>query len=168
MARKVLFAGMAIGLIILLARPTFTQIGTSPAPLVGSWQFSLTPGPSPIVPPIGPPTQGLATFTSDGSVTEADSTELAPGQSTPGFGIWQPSPLAPPVTHFFVRFMCIVPNPDVWHTTQKIVTMTVALSSTGTKFTGNYTVEIVGPSGQALPVGSGTVAGQRIVHPLLP
>ncbi len=170
MSRKLFLVGMTIGLIILLARPTFTQNGASQAPLVGSWEFALTPGPSPILPPVEPPIQGLATFTSDGSMTEADSTEFVPGpgQTTPGHGIWQPSPLAPAVAHFFVRFVCIVPNPDAWHTAQKIVTMTVALSSNGSKFTGGYTYEVVEPWGQVISTGSGTVTGQRIVHPLLP
>lgn len=168
MSRKVLFVGMTIGLIILLARPTFTQNGTGQAPLVGSWEFTLTPAPTPTSPPVEPPIQGLATFTSDGSVTEADSAELVPGQSTPGHGIWQPSPVVPAVTRFFVRFTCIVPNPDAWHSAQKIVSMTVALNSNGSKFSGGYTFEVVDPSGQAVSTGSGTVTGQRIAHSPLP
>jgi hypothetical protein len=59
-------------------------------------------------------------------------------------------------------------NPNTTLHAKKIVTITGALDSTGNHFSGNYHFELVDPTGHIITMGSGTVTGQRIPHPLLP
>ncbi len=168
MSRTMFFAGMACGLILILAPSGFTQTGTIPS-LLGSWEFSLKPSQmtgaaTTLVP-------GLATFTGDGSVIETDSSEVVPGQivpdgyATPGHGIWQPGPV---FGSLFVRFTSLVVNSDGSLRAKKITTLTVKLRASGNQFSGGYSFQLVDPTGHAITFGSGTVTGQRMVHPLLP
>jgi hypothetical protein len=106
----------------------------------------------------------MATFTSDGTVIETDTSETAL-RLTPGHGIWQPSPA---IGNWFIRFTSLVANPDGTLHYKRIVSMTVELNSIGDQFNGGYALEVVDPSGRLITTGSGTVAGQLMVHPLLP
>ena len=171
MSRKLLLSCMFCGLGSLVIQPAIAQTGTTIPSLVGSWEFSLTPNLSPTQ---KPPISGLATFTSDGSVIETDTSEVVPVQisaggpvlrCTPGHGIWQPSPV---FGSLLIRFVRVVANPNATLHSKKIVTMTVTLNSTGDQFSGGYSFEFVDPTGHAITTGSGTVAGQLMVHPRLP
>src|SRR6476659_5170137 len=82
--------------------------------LAGSWQLTLTAaGPTPT--PTSSVIHALATFTSDGSVIETDSSEVAPlspattvaVHATPGHGIWQP---APAFGNLFIQFISLQVN----------------------------------------------------------
>jgi hypothetical protein len=46
--------------------------------------------------------------------------------------------------------------------------MSVELSATADEFGGGYSFEVIDPAGHLLTSGSGSLVGQRIVHPLLP
>jgi hypothetical protein len=116
----------------------------------------------------------LATFTSDGTVIEPDTSEVVPipvsttGSivfGTPGHGIWQPSPV---FGSLFVRFTNLFTYLNSTLHSKRIVTMTVELNSTGDKFGGGYSFEIVDPTGRTITTGSGTVTANLMVHPLLP
>jgi hypothetical protein len=107
-------------------------------------------------------------------VIETDTSEVIPVQisaggpvlrSTPGHGIWQPSPV---FGSLFIRFVSLVANPNATLHSKKIVAMTVTLNSTGDQFSGSYSFELVDPTGHAITTGSGAVAGQLMVHLLLP
>ena len=111
MSPKSFFYGRLLILIFVLLGSSLGQ--SVPPSLAGSWEFSLIPDPngtgsSAMVP-------GLATFTTDGSVIETDSSQAIPGQilpdtfATPGHGIWQPSPA---FGSLFVQFTSIVVNSD--------------------------------------------------------
>lgn len=168
MSPKSFFSRRALILIFVLVGSSVGQ--SAPPSLAGSWEFTLTPNPNStgstaVVP-------GLATFTTDGSVIETDSSEAIPGQilpdtfATPGHDIWQPSPA---FGSLFVQFTSIVVNSDGSLRAKKIYTMTVKLTANGTQFKGAYNFELVNPTGQhGLASGSGTVTGQLMVHPLLP
>ncbi len=168
MSPKSLSSGRVLILIVVLVG---SSVGQSTLPsLAGSWEFSLTANPNPTGSPAAVP--GLATFTSDGSVIETDSSEVIPGKilpdmfATPGHGIWQASPA---FGNLFVQFTSLVMNSEGSLRAKKIYTMTVSLSANGTQFKGAYNFELVNPSGQhGLASGSGTVTGQLMVHPLLP
>ena len=159
------------GLVLLALQPLAAQSPT-PSPLVGSWQITLTPTTPPNSPPIVP-ISGLATFTTDGSVIETDATEVVPTitaagntvYGTPGHGIWQPSPA---FGHLFIQFFSLVVNPDTTLHAKKTFTITVSLDATGTQMSGGYSFLVVDPTGHAITMGSGTVSGQKIPHPLLP
>jgi hypothetical protein len=147
--------------------------GQSTTSLAGSWQFTLTPS-GPVPTPNSPPIQALATFTADGSVIETDSSEVAlisPSvvatamRATPGHGIWQP---APAIGNLFIQFISLVVNANQSLYARKTVTISGVLDSAGNNFSGNYGFTLVDPNGHVLTSGSGTVAGQRIPHPLLP
>lgn len=142
----------------------------TPSP-VGSWQFSLIPKVGALS---GQPIAGLITFTSDGTVVEDDvsevmstpgSTERSAFRSTPGHGIWQPSPA---VGNLFIRIITLVANPDGTLRAKRTLTMTIALNSTGDRFRGGYGSETDDPTGRVIATSSGTCAGQEIPHPLLP
>jgi hypothetical protein len=168
MSPKSFFSGTMLILVFVLVGTSFGQ-STLPS-LAGSWEVKLVPNPNltgsnSVVP-------GLATFTTDGSAIETDSSEIIPGQilpntfATPGHGIWQPGPA---IGNLFVQFTSLVTNPDGSLRAKKIYTMTVRLTANRTQFKGGYNFELVNPTGQqGLGSGSGTVTGQLIVHPLLP
>jgi hypothetical protein len=164
MSKQTLFASLFCGLIGIVSQPMSLE-AASPT-LAGSWQFTLTPA-TPPIPSI--PVPGLATFTPDGSVIETDAMEVVPGPGptygTPGHGIWQ---LSPAFTNFFVQFTSIVANHNGSLHAKTTTTMTVALDSTGTQFSGGYTSQVVDPTGHVTKMISGQVAGQLIPHPLLP
>jgi hypothetical protein len=116
----------------------------------------------------------LATFTTDGSVIETDTSEVVPIQpsaggpvlrGTPGHGIWQPSPV---FGQLFVSFTSLIVNPNATLRAKRILTMNLALNAAGDQFSGGYSVEIVDPAGHALSTGTGTVKGQLMVHRQLP
>ena len=168
MSPKSFFSVRVLILIFILVGCSFSQ--SALPSLAGSWEFRLTPNPNAtgstaVVP-------GLATFTTDGSVIETDSSEVISGQilpdtfATPGHGIWQPGPA---IGNLLVQFTSIVTNSDSSLRAKKIYTMTVRLTAKGTQFRGAYIFELVNPNGQhGLGSGSGTVTGQLMVHPLLP
>jgi hypothetical protein len=172
MRRKLVIACMSCGLILSAIQPLAAQ-ATNPPSLAGSWQLTLIAGGPPASSPAVVPVPGLATFTSDGSVVETDATEVVPMMiaagtavyGTPGHGIWQPGPA---VGNLFIQFISLMVNPNTTLHSKKIVTITGALDSTGNHFSGNYHFELVDPTGHIITMGSGTVTGQRIPHPLLP
>src|SRR6476619_1036292 len=144
---------LIISLLILAAALSGIMALASPATtpsLAGSWQLTLTPsGPTPTN---APPIQALATFTSDGSVIETDSSEVAlisPSvvatsmRATPGHGIWQP---APAIGNLFIQFISLVVNPNQTVYARKTVTIFGALDAAGNNFSGTYSYTLVDPN----------------------
>ena len=142
--------------------------------LTGSWTLTFSPtSPTPTVSPAGG-FGGLATFISDGTVVETDTSQTAPSAtsnatpppSTPGHGIWQPGGA---VGTFYIRFVSLTPNKSGGVQSRKTVTITGSLdSSTGNVFHGSYNTQVTDPNGNTLSSTAGTVIGQRMLHPLLP
>jgi len=169
MKRGLLFLCICFA-VALAGTPFLIAQITSPS-LAGSWEVTLVPltPPDPATFPI----PGLATFTSDGSVVETDSTEVIPTitstgttiYGTPGHGIWQPGPV---VGNLFIQFISLFVNHNETLHAKRTVTMTGRLNSTGNQFSGNYSFEVVDPSGHVIATGSGSVTAQRIPHPALP
>ena len=171
MKSKLIVVSVIFGAVLSGLEPLAAQSPTPP-PLAGSWQFTLTPARS--NPPTTAPTiYALATFTSDGSAIEADSSEVAPispavtngFRATAGHGIWQP---APAFGNLYIQFINLVVNSNGSLYARKTVTIGGALDSTGNNFSGSYSYVLTDPSGGVLATGSGTAAGQRIPHPALP
>ena len=158
MRRKILIAFALCGLSFAV-QPTSIAQASKPS-LVGSWDFTAKPNPG----PAGTQVAGLMTFTSDGSLIESDTSEVAL-RATPGHGIWQVGP-TPGI--WFIRFTSLTANRDGSLRSSKVVTITVTLNSTGDQFSGDYSFQIADPTGHVLNMGSGTVEGQLMVHPLLP
>ena len=164
---KLILAYTSLGLSLAAAQ------ATNPSSLTGSWQLTFIAAGPPASGSPAVPVAGLATFTSAGSVIETDATEAVPMMSaagsavysTPGHGVWQPGPA---VGNFFIQFISLMVNRNTTLHAKKIVTITGALDSTGNQFSGNYNFRLVDPTGHVITMGSGTVAGQRIPHPLLP
>jgi hypothetical protein len=166
-----LLACVPFGLILSAIGPVTAQI---PLPsLAGSWELTFVPASATSSGPVAP-FPGLATFTPDGSVIETDGSEVVPRlnaagttatYSTPGHGIWQPSPA---VGYLYIQFISLRVNQNSTLRARKIVTMSGALDATGNHFSGNYGYELVSPAGHIIMTGSGTVTGQKIPHPLLP
>ena len=67
-----------------------------------------------------------------------------------------------------MRFTSLVANRGGSFHAKRIVTLEVAISSTGDEFSGGYSFEVVDPTGHVITTGSGTVEGQLMLHPLLP
>ena len=171
MKSKLVIALVILGAVLSGLEPLAAQSPT-PAPLAGSWQLTLTP--SRQNPPATAPTiYALATFTSDGSAIETDSSEVAPispavmtgVRATAGHGIWQP---APAFGNLYIQFINLVVNSNGSLYARKTVTIGGALDSTGNNFSGSYSYVLTDPNGGVLATGSGTAAGQRIPHPALP
>ena len=181
MPRKMLSACVLCGLILVAIAAGRAQNSTPASGLVGSWELTLTPNSGKAPKTIS----GLATFTSDGTVIETDTSEAVPMPvsaqldtewervsargaavfGTPGYGIWQPSPV---FGSLFVRFTSLFTNPDSTLHSKRIVTMTITLNSTGDQFGGGYSFVVLDPTGQAIMAGSGTVKAQMMTHPVLP
>jgi hypothetical protein len=150
-----------------------SSIAAQTPSLAGSWQLTLTPSPNPAPSVVEPAILALATFTTDGSVIESDSSQVAgvPSTarssrgSTAGHGIWQPAPVP---GNLFVRFISLIVNPNGTLYLQKTVTINGAMDASGNNFSGSYSFTLTNPIGGFAGGGSGTVAGQRIPHPLLP
>jgi hypothetical protein len=165
----VLSAAIICGLALLPGQPT--SLEAAGLSLVGSWQLTFVPA-TPPIPAI--PIQGLATFTSDGTMIETDTSEVVPGvaasgtgttYATPGHGIWQPGPA---ITTLFVQFFSVVANPDASLYGKTTVTITASLDTTGTKMKGGYESVLTDPSGNVLRSITGTITGSLIPHPKLP
>jgi hypothetical protein len=164
-----IIALVVFGAVLSSLEPLAAQTPTPP-PLAGSWQLTLTPAPPN---PTTSTIHALATFTSDGSVIETDSTEVSPispsvktaARGTGGHGIWQPGPA---FGNLYIQFISLVVNPNGSLFARKTVTIGGALDSGGNNFSGSYGFVLADPNGGVLATGSGTVAGQRIPHPLLP
>jgi hypothetical protein len=117
---------------------------------------------------------GLATFTADGSVIEADGSQFAQRSpwsadfgkaSTPGHGIWQ---LANTPVTLYVKYMSLVLDSDGALYATNVTTMFLRVNaSTGSTFSGTYTTEQVMGTVSKI-VSSGAVSGQLIPHALLP
>jgi hypothetical protein len=131
--------------------------------LVGAWEFTATPEPTAYT--AAPSVDGLATFTSDGTVVETDTMSNL-GRVSPGHGIWQRGPI--PGGYFFVRFLNLRPNPNGTLHTKQTVTMFLTVNSAGDQFSGPYDVQVVNASGDTISTSKGTVNGKLIAHPLLP
>ncbi len=144
---------------LLMLAPTAAKAAQS---LTGSWEFTLTPQATRT-----PAVQfdGLATFTSDGSVIETDVAEVV-GHATPGHGIWQQGPI--PNGYLFVQLFSLTPNPNGSLYSKRTLTMLVTVNAAGDEFTGTYQILVVNPAGATIGTGGGTVAGKLIPHPLLP
>jgi hypothetical protein len=163
---KTFFASIICGLVAILAQPM--SVAAAAPSLAGSWQVTLTPTAAPIPTVIS----GLATFTSDGSVVETDTSEVVPGVAstgastygTPGHGIWQ---ALPDWVGLYVQYISLVASADGSLYARNITTMTVTLNSTGNQFSGSYTTAQALVSGQTTTT-SGTIKGQLIPHPALP
>ena len=170
MKSKLVIALVTFGLVLSGMERLAAQSSTPP-PLAGSWQLTLTPARQ--NPPATAPTiYALATFTTDGSVIETDSSEVAPISpavtaihATGGHGIWQP---APAFGNLYIQFISLWVNQNGSLYARKTVTIGGALDSTGNNFSGSYSYVLADPNGGVLTTGSGMVAGQRIPHPLLP
>ena len=171
MKSKLVIALLSLGATFLAIEPLPGQ--TPPPSLAGSWQFNLVPA-NPNLNVTDATIHALATFTSDGSVVETDSSQVAPispavargvRTGTAGHGIWQP---APAIGNLFIQFISLIVNPNATLYARKTVTINGALDSTGNTFTGSYSYSLVDGNGNLLGTGSGTVTGQRIPHPLLP
>ena|SRR5579864_2055112 len=170
MKRGLLFVCISFGIALVGTQPVVGQTTNSPS-LAGSWEFTLVPNSPTAAPTI--PIPGLATFTFGGSMVETDATEVIPittsmGSTvygTPGHGIWQPGPA---VGNLFIQFISLLVNHNETLHAKKTVTMTGRLDSTANQFSGNYSFEVVDPTGRIIATGSGTVTAQRIPHPLLP
>src|ERR1700680_4319460 len=114
MKSRLVIALVIFGAVLSGVEPLAAQSPTPP-PLAGSWQLTLTPAPP--NPVTAPTIHALATFTSDGSVIETDSSEVSPISSwvrtairaTGGHGIWQP---APAFGNLFIQFISLVVNPN--------------------------------------------------------
>jgi hypothetical protein len=131
--------------------------------LVGAWEFTDTLQPTANA--AAPSVEGLATFTSDGTVVETDTMSILGGIS-PGLGIWQHGPI--PGGYFFVRFVSLRPNPNGTLHTKQTVTMLLTVNSTGDQFSGPYYSQVVDAKGDSISASKGTVEGRLIAHPLLP
>ena len=171
MTRKAILLSLFLGLTLLGIQPAAGQFAST-APLVGSWQFTITPNRPTATPPVVP-IPALATFTADGGVIETDGTEAVPAlvstvnvvYGTPGHGIWQP---APAIGNLFIQFISLMVNPNGSLHARRIVEIIGALDSTGNNFKGTYDSQVVDPTGHAITVIRGTMTGQKIPHPLLP
>jgi hypothetical protein len=128
---------------------------------------------TPTTPPIPTaPISGLATFTSDGSVVETDTSEVVPGLTlvggftygTPGHGIWQ---VLPTLTNLYVQYFSLTATADGSLYSKTITTMTVGLNATGNQFSGTYTATHSTTTG-VTTTSTGKVSGQLIPHPLFP
>jgi hypothetical protein len=176
MSKKMLSTCVLCGLILLAIPSGRAQSGTLASGLVGSWELTLMPDAGNAPKAIS----GLATFTSDGTVIETDTSEttsmpvsaqLDTGRErvavfgTPGHGIWQPSPV---FGSLFIRFTSLFANPDSTLHSKRIVTMTVKLNTTGDQFDGRYSFVVSDPTGHAITTGSGIVSAKLMTHPLLP
>lgn len=167
MKSKIVMALLGLGAVLCALEPLTAQ---TPPSLAGSWQFTLTPGnPEPTI-------HALATFTSDGSVIETDSSEVAliispsarnggARAGTAGHGVWQP---APAIGNLYIQFISLIVNQNATLYARKTVTIYGALDSNGNNFSGGYSYVLADANGVTLSTGSGTVTGQRIPHPLLP
>jgi hypothetical protein len=132
-----------------------------PAPsLTGSWQFTEQSNSAAVAVVVS----GLATFTADGSAVETDTGEAA-AHATPGHGIWQPAPV---FGSLYIQFISLSANPNGSLHSKRIVKMFVTPNAAGDQFSGEYSFEVVDPTGRVMTTGSGTVTGQLIPHPLLP
>ena len=149
-------------LIIFAAGNSMVAQTTGPT-LVGSWEFTTTPDPGTNA--ATPSVEGLATFTSDGTVVETDAMSIL-GRVTPGHGIWQRGPI--PGGYFFVRFINLRPNPNGTLHSKQTVTMLLTVNSAGDQFSGPYEIQLVNGSGDTISTSSGRVDGKLIAHPLLP
>src|SRR5689334_6759288 len=128
MKTKVLGILVMLGGVLLIGRPLLGQTNS----LAGSWQFTLTAS----SPAAGSPISALATFTSDGSMIETDTSEVASLSSsaktdrvsTAGHGIWQP---APAYGNLYIQFISLIANPDGTLYARKTVTFYGAMDSSG-------------------------------------
>jgi len=167
MKSKLIVSLVILGAALFGMKPLAAQ----PPSLPGSWQLTLTPNPTPGS--VEPPILALATFTTDGSMIETDSSEVAAVTSTAratrggtaGHGIWQPAPVP---GNLFLQFINLIINPNGTLYLQRKVTIIGAMDASGDNFTGNYSFTLTNPIGGFVGSGSGTVTGQRIPHPLLP
>ena len=67
----------------------FAQGDGSPArALEGVWAMSLTLRDCATLSPLGPPFRSLLTFHAGGTVSESPAGQFAPGQRSPGHGVW--------------------------------------------------------------------------------
>ena len=156
----------ALAVMIFAAAPPVLMAQTSTPSLVGSWEFTVTtPSATSAVATL--PFEGLATFTSDGTVVETDIQALLT-PATPGHGIWQQGPIPPPVGYKYVRFTTLIPNVNGSLRSKRIVTMLITLNSAGDQFTGTWEYEVVDSKGKVLSTGSANVTGELMPHPLLP
>jgi hypothetical protein len=160
MNRIILVACVPLLLLVALS-PVIAQ--TTKPTLVGSWEFTATPETTSYASP--PTIEGLATFTSDGTAIETDTTGIL-GRVSPGHGIWQKGPI--PGGYLFVRFTSLMPNLNGTLHAKQILIMFLTLNSTGDEFSGPYDFQIVNAGGDIISNGKGTVAGKLMVHPLLP
>ena len=171
MKSKLVVAAVILVAVIVGMRPLAAQTPS----LAGSWQLTLTPSPNPNPTPgvIEPVILALATFTTDGSVIETDSSQVAAIASsvrniragTAGHGIWQPAPVP---GNLFIQFISLIVNPNGTLYLQRKVTIAGAMDPSGNNFSGSYSFTLTNPIGGFVGTGSGTVAGQRIPHPPLP
>jgi hypothetical protein len=166
--------------LVLSANQYLVAQTTTPASLAGSWSLTFKPGGSSVT-PVVIPSDGLATFTADGSVVETDASEFVapvsatpvvtralggPG-GTPGHGIWQTGGA---LGTYYIQFTSLYVNTNGSLYARKVVTITAVTSetNTGTQISGNYTYQLTNSSGQVMGSGVGTLTGAKMTHPALP
>jgi hypothetical protein len=167
MKHKIALVSICCGFALFPGQAIVAQ--AQPTSLAGSWQLTFT-ATSLVVAP-GIPVPGLATFTSDGSVVETDGSQVVPAvstfggvYSTPAHGVWQAGPA---VGAYVIQLISLMVNQNASLYARKTVTITGGLNTQG-NFSGSYNFQVTDPSGHVVTTGSGTVAGERIPHPVLP
>jgi hypothetical protein len=169
MRRRILVTLTLGGLLLLAVHNFSTAETTNQNALVGSWVLTFTPNPATPtsatpIPATQTPVPGLATFTSDKTVIETDTSATAL-RFTPGHGIWT---LGPVVSHWFIQFSNLEANPDGTLEATRVTTLTVELNSLGNKFTGGYSSDLFYATHPLVVTSSGTVTGKLMQIPLLP
>ena len=137
MKSKLVVASVILVTVIVGMKPLAAQTPS----LAGSWQLTLTPNPNPGG--VEPVILALATFTTDGSVIESDSSEVATippsvrsiRAGTAGHGIWQPAPVP---GNLFIQFISLIVNPNGTLYLTKKVTIAGAMDASGNNFSGSY------------------------------
>jgi hypothetical protein len=85
---------LAVALIGFSNKPALADSDESgPKSIVGAWTVQVTLRNCATGAPLGPPSNSLVTFHGDGTVSEtAGSLAFAPGQRSPGHGVWTHEP----------------------------------------------------------------------------
>ena len=156
---------LALIAFLLPASSVVAEASSDQNGLVGTWTVQVTIRNCTTNAPLGPPTNALVTFHGDGTLSEsAASLAFAPGQRSPGHGVW-----APGHGHTFTQEMInlivfdTAPNPPLspgffagWQTVTHTVRLTGAdaIESAGTN-------AFYKANGELYRSGCSTATGQR-------
>jgi hypothetical protein len=90
-AARALTTILALTVVLLPASSLAAEASTSHPGIVGTWTVQVTIRDCTTNAPLGPPFNSLVTFHGDGTLSEAaGSLAFAPGQRSPGHGVWSP------------------------------------------------------------------------------